>query len=68
MTKEQDVAGSIHCSVNFFPSADDRHCDRIHSSLTADHCFDNGYVGKQAVAWKEYAAGYWYKVTPGKRG
>ena len=23
-------------------------------SLTAVRCFDNGYVGKQQVAWKEY--------------
>ena len=37
------------------------HCDRIHSSLTAVHCCDNGYVGKQPVAWKEYCADYWLK-------
>ena len=30
----------------FFPRIDDSHCDRIHSSLTAVHCFDDGYVGK----------------------
>ena len=24
-------------------------------------CFYNGYVGKQAVAWKEYCAEYWLK-------
>ena len=24
-------------------------------------CFDNGYVGKQLVAWKEYWAEYWLK-------
>ena len=35
--------------------------DRIHSSLTAVHCFNNGYVGKQPVAWKEYCVGYWLK-------
>ena len=45
----------------FFPRIDDSHCDRIHSSLTAVRCFDNGYVGKQSVAWKEYGAGYWLK-------
>ena len=33
----------------------------IHSSHTAVHCFDNGYVGKQSVAWKEYCAEYWLK-------
>ena len=24
-------------------------------------CFDNGYEGKQPVAWKEYCAEYWLK-------
>ena len=33
-------------------------CDRIHFSLTAVRCFDNDYVGKQPVAWKEYCAEY----------
>ena len=36
----------------------DSHCDRIHSSLTAVCCYDNGYVGKQPVAWKEYCVEY----------
>ena len=45
----------------FFPRIDDSHCNRIHSSLTAVHCFDNGYVRKQPVAWKEYCAEYWFK-------
>ena len=45
----------------FFPRIDDRHCDRIHSFLTAIGCFDNGYVGKQPVAWKEYCVKYWLK-------
>ena len=26
--------------------------------LTAVHCFDNGYVGKQPSAWKEYCVEY----------
>ena len=30
-------------------------------SLTAFHCFNNGYVGKQQVHWKEYCAEYWLK-------
>ena len=42
----------------FFPRIGDSHCDRIHSSLTAVHCFDNGYVGKQPVAWKEFCDEY----------
>ena len=45
----------------FFPRIDDSHCDRIHSSLTAVCCYDNGYVGKQPVAQKEYFAEYWSK-------
>ena len=40
----------------FFTRIDDSHCDRIHSTLTAVHCFGNGYVGNQPVAWKEYCA------------
>ena len=44
-----------------FPSIDDSHFDRIHSSLTTVRCFDNGYVGKQPVAWEEYCAEYWLK-------
>ena len=28
----------------FFPRIDDSHCDRIHPSLTATHCFENVYV------------------------
>ena len=39
----------------------DSHCDRIHSSLTAVHSFDNGYLGKQTVARKENCAEYWLK-------
>ena len=52
------------CSLTwsvFFPRIDDSHCDRIHSSLTAVCCFDNGYVGQQPVAWKEYYVEYWLK-------
>ena len=43
---------------------DDCHCDRIHHSLTNVRCFDNGYVGKQPVAWKEYCAEHWLKGFP----
>ena len=28
--------------------------------VTSVHCVDDGYVGKQPVAWKEYYAEYWY--------
>ena len=34
----------------FFSKIDDSHCDRIHSSLTTVHCFDDGYMGKQPMA------------------
>ena len=40
---------------------DDSHCDMIHSSLIAVRCFDNGYVEKQPVAWKEYCVEHWLK-------
>ena len=36
----------------FFPKIDDSYCDRIHSSLTTVHCFEDGYVRKQPVACK----------------
>ena len=45
----------------FFPWIDDNHWDRIYSSLTSFRCFENGYVGKEPVAWKEYCAEYWLK-------
>ena len=45
----------------FFLRIDDSHSDRIHSFLTAVYCFENGYVGKQQVAWKEYCVEYWLK-------
>ena len=44
-----------------WPGIDDSHGDRIHTSLTTVLCFDNGYVGKQPVAWKGYCAEYWLK-------
>ena len=43
----------------FIPRIDYYHSLGIHSSLTAVHCFDNSYVGKQPVAWKKYCAEYW---------
>ena len=39
----------------------DSHCHRIHSSLIAVQCFDDGYMGQQPVAWKEYCAEDWLK-------
>ena len=35
--------------------------NRIHSSLFAVGCLNNGYVEKQPVAWKEYCMKYWFK-------
>ena len=37
----------------FLPRIDDSHF-----SFTAVHCFGDGFVGKQPVAWKEYFAEY----------
>ena len=42
----------------FFPRIDDNRCDRIRSSLTAVHCFEDANVEKQPVAWKENCAEY----------
>ena len=36
--------------------SEDSHCDRINSSPTVDHCFDDDFVRKLPVAWKEYCA------------
>ena len=33
----------------------------LHTWEQEVHCFDNGYVGKQPLAWKEYCAEYWLK-------
>ena len=52
----------------FLLRIDDSHWDWIHSSLIAVLCFDDGYVGKQPEAWKEYCAEYWLKRSPGKYG
>ena len=43
---------------------DNSHCNRIHPSLTAVHCFYNDYVGKQPVAWREYCVDYWFNPFP----
>ena len=57
-TLELEAAGSIRGHGQYFFQRLD---DRIHSSLTAVHCFDDGYVGKQLVAWKAYCAECWLK-------
>ena len=44
-----------------FPRIDDSHCDRIQTSLTTVRCFNNGELGKQPVALKEYCGEYWLK-------
>ena len=43
----------------FFPRID----DRFRSSVTGVQCFDDGYVGKQPVAWKEYCVEYWLTLS-----
>ena len=44
-----------------FFQIDDSYCDRIHSSLITVHCFNNGYVGKQLVTWRECCGKCWLK-------
>ena len=46
---------------HIFPRIDDNNCNRLHSSVTAIHCFDDGFVGKQSLALEEYFAEYWLK-------
>ena len=48
-----------------FPRIDDSYCYRNHSSLTSVRCFENGYVGKQQVPWKEYCVEYRLKELQG---
>ena len=43
------------------PRIDDGHCVRNRPSLTAVHCFDDGYVVKQPVAWEVRCTDYWLK-------
>ena len=45
----------------FLARIDDSQCDRIHFSLTADHWFDKGYMGKHQVALKEYCVEFLLK-------
>ena len=59
--REQEAFGSIPGSTNIL-SEDDSHRERIDSFLShCVHCFDNCYVGKQSVAYKEYCAQCWLK-------
>ena len=52
----------------FFPRTDDSHCNRIHSSLNAADCFDNGYVGKRPTGLERILCGVLVKRTPGGHG
>ena len=53
---------------SFFSRLDNGHCDSIHSTLTADHCFDNIFLGKQPVAWKNIVRSTGTKEAQGKHG
>ena len=66
-TLDQEIAVRSTAQPIFFPRINDCHCDRIHSSLTAVHCSDNGLVGKQPMVGKEYCAEYWLQEC-GKNG
>ena len=54
----EEVIGSIQGLSDFFPKIDDSHCDLIHTCLTADKFFDDGYVAKLPAIWKEYSVEY----------
>ena len=51
--------GLKNSTVLFFARINDSQCDRICSSLTDVICLNDGYVGKQPVARKEYCKEYW---------
>ena len=51
----------------FYPRTDDSHCNGIRSSLFASHCFENGYVRNQPVAWNEYWAEFLWKAFQERR-
>ena len=59
--KHNPLLGQYSFRVMGTGGGDDSHCNRIHFSLTTVHCFNNAYVAKQPVAWKEYCAEYWLK-------
>ena len=49
-TSELTVPGWSPCLADFFPKIDNSYCNRIHASLTAEHCFHDGYDGRQPTA------------------
>ena len=67
ITWEQEVAGWIPSKADLFSRTDDSHCNSNHSSVTANYYFDNCYVGKEPVAWKQHYTEYLKKETPGKQ-
>ena len=60
-TWEQEIAGSTPARPIFPPGIDDLVLATGIIPLNAVRCFDNGYVGKQPEAWKEYCTEYWLK-------
>ena len=50
----------------FFLRTEGSHCDRIDSSLTAVHCIDNGYVGKQPICLERILRENTGKKNPSK--
>ena len=71
VVKRECRAGSTDFDFRPIFLIDGSHRNRIHSPPpppAAVYCFDNGYVGKQAVAWKEYCAENRLKRTLGKHG
>ena len=61
LLSQDKVTGLIPAWSIFFPGFDDNHCDRIHVCLTTVPFFEDGYVEKQLVVWKEHFAEYWLK-------
>ena len=60
---------SLAWPISFCGQNDDGHCDRIHSSLTPKHCFDDGYVpqgGKPARCFEIILCRALVQEIPGK--
>ena len=53
---QEGVVSRYNPQFGIFPRIDDSHCDRIHSSLTADHRLDEGYKRKEPATLTEYCA------------
>ena len=67
LEKKRPLVGSPPAQPISFPRTDDRHRDKIHSSLTSVYCFDDAIMW-DASAWGRTFCAVLVKRTPGKHG